>query len=159
MEIRQLDKVRELLNQHFGIVDLILLDNRLFLVVAAESRGLVQQVSELTGLPAVALRFNQLTSEQHRAFKCKGVSLILNLDSRPYVLFTYTLHHLPYKDKIRFYYALKGRDGKSGMLAETKSRQLAKGVLAVQPEHQASVEEFLKFWKCSYTREEVRLLR
>ena len=32
------------------------------------------------------------------------------------VLFTYSTEHLQKKDKVRFYYALKGRDGKTGVV-------------------------------------------
>ena len=40
------------------------------------------------------------------------------------VLFTYSLSHLTYSDKIRFYYALKGRDGKSGIVKDYMSNRL-----------------------------------
>jgi len=46
-------------------------------------------------------------------------------------LYTYSLKHLKIKDKVRFYYALKGRDGKTGIIKLYSIEQLAKGVLLV----------------------------
>tara|TARA_Y100000310_G_scaffold138289_2_gene137256 strand:- start:54334 stop:54591 length:258 start_codon:yes stop_codon:yes gene_type:complete len=72
-------------------------------------------------------------------------------------LFTYTLTHLANKDKVRFYYALKGRDGKGGVIEQYKIEQLAKGVLLVTRKQEEEVEEFLKYWKCKYTKRKVQL--
>jgi len=47
------------------------------------------------------------------------------------VIFIYSLTHLAVKDKVRFYYALKGRDGKSGIIKQYNIEQLAKGVLII----------------------------
>jgi peptide subunit release factor 1 (eRF1) len=73
-------------------------------------------------------------------------------------LFTYALSHLASKDKIRFYYALKGRDGKSGVVKQYKIDYLAKSVLLVPGKHEQDVEAFLKYWKCSYKKRKVKLL-
>ena len=73
------------------------------------------------------------------------------------VLFTYMTEHLGYTDKVRFYYALKGRDGKGGIVVDAHVEQLGKTVLLVPKEHAQSVEEFLKFWKCAYARRRVVL--
>jgi len=70
-------------------------------------------------------------------------------------IFTYGLTHLKVKDKVRFYYALKGRNGKSGVIKLYKLEQLAKGVLLVDQKYAEHVEDFLKFWKCAYTKKEV----
>ena len=71
------------------------------------------------------------------------------------VLFTYTLAHLLSKDKVRFYYALKGRDGKSGIIQRYSIDRLAKGVLLVPKEYWEDVEEFLQFWHCKYKKRKV----
>ena len=73
------------------------------------------------------------------------------------ILFSYEISHLKYKDKIRFYYALKGRDGKSGILARTNTIQLNKGVLLVSPEFDSEVQNFLQYWNCKFTRMKVRV--
>ena len=52
---------------------------------------------------------------------------VLKKSYREMVLFTYSTIHLLKKDKIRFYYALKGRDGKSGIVKRDKIDHLASG--------------------------------
>lgn len=73
------------------------------------------------------------------------------------VLFTYSLSHLSNSDKIRFYYALKGRDGKSGIVKDYHITQLGRTVLLVPGPFGNDVESFLKLWKCSMTRKQVMI--
>ncbi|HLC72102.1 MAG TPA: hypothetical protein VJH37_00805 [Candidatus Nanoarchaeia archaeon] len=73
------------------------------------------------------------------------------------VLFTYSLSHLTHSEKIRFYYALKGRDGKSGVVREYHIRQLGKTVLLVPSPFDSDVESFLKIWKCSMMKKRVMI--
>ncbi|MEK6903865.1 MAG: hypothetical protein AABW64_04435 [Nanoarchaeota archaeon] len=72
-------------------------------------------------------------------------------------IYSYSLIHLPIKDKVRFYYALKGRDGKSGIVQYYKIEQLAKSVLLVPETTHKNVEEFLTHWHCAYTKRKVYL--
>ncbi|MBS3144875.1 hypothetical protein J4208_04800 [Candidatus Woesearchaeota archaeon] len=72
-------------------------------------------------------------------------------------LFTYSLTHLTASDKIRFYYALKGRDGKTGVVKEYHIAQLGRTVLLVPSPFAADVESFLKLWKCSMTKKQVMI--
>jgi len=72
-----------------------------------------------------------------------------------YKLFLYAIEHLQTKDKVRFYYDLKGRDGKSGLITHYKINQLARGALLVPHEHKDAVSEFLNKWKCRYETKEV----
>lgn len=71
------------------------------------------------------------------------------------VIFSYSTEHLKQSDKVRFYYALKGRDGKSGIIARLNITQLGKTVLFVRSEHAQEVAEFLEYWKCKVERQEV----
>lgn len=71
------------------------------------------------------------------------------------IIFCYSTEHLLKKDKIRFYYALKGRDGKSGIVKHSKIEQLGRAVLLAPEETSTDVESFLNFWKCSFTKKEV----
>ncbi len=76
-------------------------------------------------------------------------------ESRKYkysVIFTYSTKHLRKKDKIRFYYALKGRDGKTGIIKRYKIEQLGRTVLLVSSKHEKQIQEFLTFWKCKYQK-------
>lgn len=72
-------------------------------------------------------------------------------------IFTYKTDHLAHKDKVRFYYALKGRDGKSGILKYTKARHLGPTVLLVSSSTSQTVENFLNDWECIFQRKEVLL--
>ena len=73
----------------------------------------------------------------------------------PKILFTYASGHLDNTKKVSFFYALKGRYGKDGVIKKYNVNQLAKSVLVVPIEHESSVESFLKQWGCSYTKQEV----
>ncbi len=71
------------------------------------------------------------------------------------VIFTYSTIHLVKKDKIRFYYALKGRDGKSGIVKRCKIDHLGRTVLLVPIKYAEEVEEFLKLWECAHQTKKV----
>jgi hypothetical protein len=80
------------------------------------------------------------------------------IDSKKYnsmVLFSYSTEHLLKKDKIRFYYALKGRDGKSGIVKSCKIDHLGRTVLLVPIKFAQEVKEFLELWKCKFEMKEV----
>ena len=72
-------------------------------------------------------------------------------------LFTYSLTHLTASDIIRFYYALKGRDGKTGVVKEYHIAQLGRTVLLVPSPFASDVESFLKLWKCSMMKKRVMI--
>lgn len=72
-------------------------------------------------------------------------------------IFQYSTKHLPKKDKVRFYYALKGRDGKSGIVVSLKIEQLGRTVLFVSEKAEKEVEDFLNFWKCSFKKRKVMI--
>jgi len=71
------------------------------------------------------------------------------------ILFTYSTEHLLKKDKIRFYYALKGRDGKSGIVKSCNIDHLGRTVLLVPIKFAQEVKEFLELWKCKFSSKEV----
>jgi len=66
-------------------------------------------------------------------------------------IFTYALSHLSRTDKVRFYYALKGRDGDSGLLSSSSITQLGRAVLLVDSKKKKTVTEFLTSWGCEFT--------
>ena len=66
----------------------------------------------------------------------------------PMTILTYNTRHLKYSDKVRFFYALKGRGKHQGIIKEFKIFQLGKTVLLVKPEHEEKVRKFLQEWKC-----------
>ena len=74
---------------------------------------------------------------------------------KAYILVSYAIEHLAVKDKVRFYYGLKGRDGQTGIVKQYQSKHLARGALLVPAEYKIEVETFLKEWKCMYQTKEV----
>ena len=70
-------------------------------------------------------------------------------------IFSYSIKHLLKKDKVRFYYALKGRDGKTGIVKLYKVEQLGRAVLFVDEKHSQDVKEFLEYWKCAFKERRV----
>jgi len=74
---------------------------------------------------------------------------------REMTLFTYSTKHLLKKDKVRFYYALKGRDGKSGVVKKYNIDHLGRTVLLVPIKFSNDVNEFLELWECKFGRKEV----
>ena len=63
----------------------------------------------------------------------------MGIDTAEYlvkIIFSYAISQLKIKDKVRFYYALKGRDGKSGIIKFYNIDQLGKTVLLVDKKHE-----------------------
>ena len=84
----------------------------------------------------------------------------VTIDEKQYssmFLFSYNTEHLLKKDKIRFYYALKGRDGKSGIVKACNIDHLGRTVLLVPEKFSKEVKEFLELWKCKFEIREVLL--
>jgi len=76
-------------------------------------------------------------------------------DPKPMFIYTYSTQHLPKKDKVRFYYALKGRDGKSGIVKEFKVIHLGRTVLMADAKYDDDMLGFFKIWNLPYTRRKV----
>lgn len=88
-----------------------------------------------------------------------GEEIIVENDLLDCVLFTYSIDHMLQKDKVRFYYALKGRDGISGMLSKEGVLQLGRAVVIVSRELAPEFEEFFSLWKCDYHKKNILLPR
>lgn len=85
----------------------------------------------------------------------KGISLTSPKPRSSHTLFLYSTKELSPTDKVRFYYAFKGRDGESGILKRTASEFLAKGVILVPIEQASAMQDFLKDWHCEPEKMEV----
>jgi len=70
----------------------------------------------------------------------------------PACVFQYSTEHLVKKDKVRFYYALKGRDGRSGIVKNLSIEHLGNAVLLVSEQNAPDVDDFLNFWKCKFNK-------
>ena len=73
------------------------------------------------------------------------------------VIFTYSTEHLLKKDKIRFYYALKGRDGKSGIVNETHAEHIGSAVILVDQEFENEWQDFFRLWNIPYEMKKVKV--
>ena len=73
-------------------------------------------------------------------------------DFVPACVFQYSTEHLLKKDKVRFYYALKGRDGRSGIVKNLSIEHLGKTVLLVSERNAPDVDDFLHYWKCRFNK-------
>ncbi len=76
-----------------------------------------------------------------------------------FVIFTYSTEHLPKKDKVRFYYALKGRDGRSGIIKRFNIAHLGRTVLMVPKIYEKDIDQFFEVWKCQVSKKEVLVKR
>jgi len=74
---------------------------------------------------------------------------------KPCTVFMYSTVHLLKKDKIRFYYALKGRDGKTGVVKRYHIEQLGRTVLLVEEVYTKEVVDFLSYWKCKFSTKDI----
>ena len=81
-----------------------------------------------------------------------GTNLAENLGFQPKILYKYDSSVLEYKEKIKLYYALKGRKGNGGILSRTGSEYLSKTVLLVSVKYDNEFQEFFKQWKLPFSR-------
>lgn len=72
------------------------------------------------------------------------------LDLKPTALFTYSTENLSKKDKVKFFYALNGRNGKSGLLAEYNSTHLGITTILVPVKFKFSFISFLRKWSIKF---------
>lgn len=68
------------------------------------------------------------------------------------VLYHYSTRFLSNSNKVRFFYALKGRDGKSGVVKDYGIEFLSKGILLVSIRYSDEIESFLDLWKLPYKK-------
>ncbi|WP_297512643.1 nucleotidyltransferase domain-containing protein [Thermococcus sp.] len=80
----------------------------------------------------------------------KNKSMAELMNGKAYTLFRFTLEGLPRKDRVRFQYALKGRDMKSGLLKELNGEQWGAWVVVVPIEHTYRFRDFLELWGVKY---------
>lgn len=94
-------------------------------------------------------------NKSYLALFSKGISLTSPKPGSSHSLFFYTTKNLSPTQKVRFYYALKGRDGKSGILKQTASEFLAKGIFLAPAEHASQIQDFLRNWRTEPEKMEV----
>lgn len=104
---------------------------------------------------------NLFSSSLWQTILREGVSIISEravselLGFRSYALYWYNLENLNQTDKVRFYYALKGRKGEEGILQKLNGKHLGKGVIMVPLEGDDEMQEFFLDWEISFHRREI----
>ena len=78
-----------------------------------------------------------------------------NQNYRQHILYTYSIGHMLQKNKVLFFYAIKGRNGKQGIFDRLKIQQLGRCVLLVPADAEKDFEEFLAKWNCPFTKRHV----
>ncbi len=77
--------------------------------------------------------------------------------SKKMVLISYDSSVLQLKDKVRFYYALKGRKGNSGIMKLYGLEFLGKGSFLASIKFENDLKMFFSFWKLPYCLREIIL--
>ncbi len=80
----------------------------------------------------------------------RGKPLAELMNGEAYTLFRFTLRGMERKDRVRFQYALRGRDGKGGVLRELGALQLGAWVVLVPVGNTYRFKEFLDLWGVEY---------
>jgi hypothetical protein len=78
-------------------------------------------------------------------------------ETEKHILFTYSTEHFAKKDKVRFYYALKGRDGKTGIVGRTNAEHLGSAVILAPANSEQEWEEFFTVWSIPFSKKSVIL--
>ena len=77
------------------------------------------------------------------------------LNLRPFTLITYLLESKKASDKVRFSYALYGRNKGEGMLNKINGKVLGKGSILVPIKQQESIRAFFRQWEVEYQEQRV----
>ncbi|MFA4662517.1 nucleotidyltransferase domain-containing protein [Pyrococcus kukulkanii] len=86
--------------------------------------------------------------EGYSLTKEKPIAELMN--GKAYILFRFILDGLERKERVKFQYALKGRDMRSGLLKELNGLQLGAWVVLIPIQHTYKFKEFLDLWGVKY---------
>ena len=68
------------------------------------------------------------------------------------IMYKYSIGHLLPKDKILLFYALKGRNGKAGILSRLNIQRFGLCALLVPADVEKEFDEFLRKWNCPFSK-------
>lgn len=95
----------------------------------------------------------------HEGFSIRCSEFIhKKLNLQPLVLITYQLEDKNASDKVRFSYALYGRNKGEGLLNKIKGRVVGKGSILIPIACQETIKPFFKQWGVAYKEQRVFLL-
>ncbi|MFH1398847.1 MAG: nucleotidyltransferase domain-containing protein [Candidatus Woesearchaeota archaeon] len=120
----------------------------------------------MEGVHLSALRVDEFFLKPHaliRSLLFEGVSLINgktfaeNFNLEAFSLYTYQLAGLSESEKVRFVYALKGRNSE-GLVSKMGGRFLAPGCFLVPGKKDAEVLDLLRAWRVKFDRQPLLLI-
>ena len=94
----------------------------------------------------------------HEGFSIRNMKFIRDLIKfRSYIMATYSLKNMKQSDKVRFSYALYGREKNQGFLNEIKGKEIGKGSILVPVEKQDLLKKFFEQWRIEYKEQRVSI--
>lgn len=94
----------------------------------------------------------------HEGFSIRCFDFVhKKLNIQPLVLVTYLLEGKSASDKVRFSYALYGRNKGEGLLGKINGRIVGKGSILIPIAHQETIKEFFRQWEVEYQEQRVFL--
>jgi len=142
--------------QHKEVSDILLVDGAVFLSLNAPAEELDEKFRKISGTETYTVLTAQLFKPENKSWLEKlsrGISLLGPIEKT--TLFLYNSSHLKGSEKVKFFYALKGRGNKPGILATTHSEFVAKSVLLAPGAGASELANFFDSWKCSILKKEV----
>ena len=124
-----------------------------------ENLNLNNKIKLLTNASITSITYEKLFNQSFLAregFLLNGISIInnksisesLGFDSK--ILIKYELKGLNKSNRMRFYYALYGRDYKSGMIKLLKAIKFSDSIIIIDSEEEYPTKEFMDSWKLEY---------
>lgn len=83
--------------------------------------------------------------------------LHLSFGFSTFFIFSYNMRNLTNSQKKMFYYALKGRRGQKGLLAEKNAKEIGNGVISVPLENSEEFKSFFEQHKIDYKIQKVMI--
>ena len=117
------------------------------------------ELKKLTNASVTGITYEKLISPQFIAkegYLLNGYSLVFDkkmseahgFESK--TIIRYDLNGLNKSQRMRFYYALLGRDYKSGIMKELNAVKLSDNVIMIESEKEFELTDFFKYWKIKY---------
>lgn len=95
----------------------------------------------------------------HEGFSIRSSEFIhKKLNIQPLVLITYLLENKKASDKVRFSYALYGRNKGEGFLKKIKGKVVGKGSILIPIGQQEAIRAFFTLWEIEYKEQRVFVL-
>jgi|SRR3989344_2179824 len=124
-----------------------------------ENIELNNKIKSLTNTSITSTTYQKLFNQTFLAregYLLNGISLINNMkisDSLGFsskIIFRYELKGFNKSNRMRFYYAMYGRDYKSGIIKDLNANKFSDSIIIVSSDKEYKIKEFLDLWKIEY---------